>query len=75
MIKRELQITDAIINRAGDKTLTPSFVRVAPVVISDALSLSVEVSLPNGQAARLLGLPSAAAAADVLLHLMGPVRC
>ena len=74
-LKKELGITDAILNRGVKKSVSPSIIRVAPVMITEASSLSIEVSLSNGQAARLLGLASAASAADILLQLMGAARC
>ena len=74
-LKKELQITDAILNRGVEKAVSSSFIRVAPVMITEASSLSIEVSLSNGQAARLLGLTSVASAADILLQLMGAARC
>ncbi|MBC7658577.1 MAG: hypothetical protein H7249_02625 [Chitinophagaceae bacterium] len=52
--------------------MSSSIIRVAPVMITEASFLSIEVSLSNGQAARLLGLASAA---DILLQLMGAARC
>lgn len=74
-LKKELEITDAILNRSSAKLVHSSIVRVAPVMITGASPLSIEVSLPSGQAARLLGLSSAASAADILLLLMGASKC
>ncbi|RYZ92237.1 MAG: hypothetical protein EOP06_04805 [Proteobacteria bacterium] len=50
-------------------------IRVAPVLIPESAALSLEVLLPNEQAARVLGISSAAAAAEVIRHLLGAVRC
>ncbi len=44
-LKKELQITDSIINRGCKQIIASPFVRVAPVIISDSLSLNVEVLL------------------------------
>ena len=74
-LKKELQITDAILNRGAKKFVSPSIIRVAPVMITEVSALSIEVSLPNGQAARLVGLASAASATDILLQLMGTTKC
>ena len=70
-LKKELDITDAILNRSAGKVARSSIIRVAPVMITEASPLIIEVSLPSGQAARLLGLSSAGSAAEILLQLMG----
>lgn len=71
---RELGVPESIFNRVP-KSDTTSMVRVAPVLISEAASLCVEVSLPGGHAARVLGLSSVSAAAELLCLMTGGKRC
>ena len=47
-LKKELQITEAILNRGVKKSVSSSIIRVAPVMITEASFLSIKVSLSNG---------------------------